>query len=588
MSKKGDDTVKRRMKMSSKIKSWFFGMIGLSLLLMSVEKVKATEVNLSGASSHIGTFEESTTFVATGSNGVNPGLFIEVMDRYGEFTQYESANGVITIPETKEGAYVTQAKLLGETKYKDKDTNEILDTWEEGRKLELVSVENPKLKIIGKNLFDGDVRYGGLSAGSGVGTPFEEAFESSSSTRAYSQLYPVNSNKVSITMKNLNQKYAVYQWDEDMNRIYGESWQTTPSRTIVLNEKTRYINLYLANQDDSPIDLSEFRAAYQIEISDFPTDYAPYQSAILKPDESVLLRGVGEVQDELDLVNGGINQRIGEVLLDGTEKWELTDGDMIGGMNYLMNSNSDVKKNVNTLKVNTISDVIPSIAFTDVWNERLEGLSTSNSNRLGFRISTAKFETAEEFKTFLTLNPLSVQYEKISYVNQTILVNTSYYFKPITDRDIYVKGKVLPLVCSVVVPTEDLTFILNPNEEEGKQFIAPTFSVVNETPASIFLELRSFTQETDVFNDVLPTKHSDWTGLNKEESKDIALALLPIPSNNWISLNEGPRYVAEDEKSLLGEVKAKSTVDFTFIASHGQAFTEMLEPVYKLVFVFDF
>ena len=54
------------------------------------------------------------------------------------------------------------AILCGSTKYKDVDTDEILETFEEGRNLELVSVKMPVLTTVGKNLFNGELKVGGL------------------------------------------------------------------------------------------------------------------------------------------------------------------------------------------------------------------------------------------------------------------------------------------------------------------------------------------------------------------------------------------------------------------------------------------
>ena len=59
--------------------------------------------------------------------------------------------GSLTVRNTVE-APVKSAILKGVTGYKDVDTGEILETFEEGRNLELVSVKMPVLTTIGKNL----------------------------------------------------------------------------------------------------------------------------------------------------------------------------------------------------------------------------------------------------------------------------------------------------------------------------------------------------------------------------------------------------------------------------------------------------
>ena len=55
------------------------------------------------------------------------------------------------------------AILKGVTGYKDVDTGEILETFEEGRNLELVSVKMPVLKTTGKNLFDMNRPYDAIT-----------------------------------------------------------------------------------------------------------------------------------------------------------------------------------------------------------------------------------------------------------------------------------------------------------------------------------------------------------------------------------------------------------------------------------------
>ena len=90
-----------------------------------------------------------------------------------------------------------------------------------------------------------------------------------------------------------------------------------------------------------------------------------------------------------------------------------------------------------------------------------------------------------------------------------------------------------------------------------------------------------------MLNDVLPSKYTSWEGLNKEQSKDIALALEPQPSNHWATLNEGSYYVVNTSNVELGQIKGNSAVDFKFSALHGQSFSEILNPQYKLTFVFE-
>lgn len=149
-----------KVKPLKKIRHW--GLMALGCVVGILNPMCAENVEASkglGGPSHIGTFEGSTTFTTSSSNGINPGLYLEVIDEYGNYTEYTSEEGVITLPNTQEGAYITQAKLLGKTKYRDQETGELLDQWEAGRNLKLESVESPGLTTTGKNLFDKENFY---------------------------------------------------------------------------------------------------------------------------------------------------------------------------------------------------------------------------------------------------------------------------------------------------------------------------------------------------------------------------------------------------------------------------------------------
>ena len=147
-------------------------------------------------------------------------------------------------------------------------------------------------------------------------------------------------------------------------------------------------------------------------------------------------------------------------------------------------------------------------------------------------------------------------------------------------------GTIEATILSLTIPSDSMTFALNPNEEVGKQFVASDFELINGSQTPLTLEIKSFEQVTDVLNDVEPTKYSDWNGLNKTQSKDIALALVPKVGDGWLTLNEGNRWVANLGEMNIGTIKGNSTVSFGFEAKHGSSFTETLTPQYKLSFIF--
>ena len=169
-----------------------------------------------------------------------------------------------------------------------------------------------------------------------------------------------------------------------------------------------------------------------------------------------------------------------------------------------------------------------------------------------------------------------------------VKINSNHVFDQDKEGDISIKGTILSTILSVTIPTEPLSFVLNPNEEPDKQFIASEFSITNNSRVPITLELKEFVQITDSMEDVMPDHYDDWGDLNLSESKSIALGLVPQVSDDWMSLNQGTYYVANTTNAVLGRIKPQSTVDFKFSALHGRAFGQDLSPQYRLTFIFDF
>ena len=433
-----------------RMKLWGIGVIA-SFICLSLTTVHSEASVLTAGKQHIGTFEGSTTFTTSSSNRINPGLFIEVRDKDGKLQQYTSEDGMITVPNTKEGAYVTQAKLLGKTKYVDQETGEILDEWEEGRNLTLESSKMPVLTTEGKNLFDGNFEIGNINATTG-------ANYSGTTTVRTTGYFPVSEN-ITFTISFTNSNFAnksgliVCFYDENKNFISSKS-----DNLIKTPSNTKYIRIRTRKTDSTKITKEELESLKcQIEYGSIVTNYEPYQSNILTVNEEVILRSNENVYDALDLLAGKSTQRINE------------DGEV-----------------------------------------------------------------------------LSQEIIKI------VDLNATYEFNRLKDSHIQVEGNVVPIVYSITVPTEPLTFKINPNAKEGEQFIAPNFSITNESKGPVHLELKSFQQTTDIFNDVLPEEHENWNLLTLKQSKDIALAVIPKTSDGWLILNEGPKYVANTEVNELG------------------------------------
>jgi hypothetical protein len=92
---------------------------------------------------------------------------------------------------------------------------------------------------------------------------------------------------------------------------------------------------------------------------------------------------------------------------------------------------------------------------------------------------------------------------------------------------------------------------------------------------------------TKTFNDVLPDKYDSWEGLNKTQSRDLALGLIAQEGDGWQSLVTPTSYVASHNECTIGIIAPKSAVGFNFDIRHGKAFDETKQIQYRMVFVFD-
>ena len=134
---------------------------------------------------------------------------------------------------------------------------------------------------------------------------------------------------------------------------------------------------------------------------------------ILRVNEDVTLCGIGDVHDTLDCLTGEVMERIGEMVLNGSENWRgpFSGGATVEGMYYYTYDDTRIKRNTTTNVLTTISyGGFASVPFTSVWKLQQEGISSSNSTGLGLRLAT-KIASVTELKSYLQQNPTTVKYQ---------------------------------------------------------------------------------------------------------------------------------------------------------------------------------
>lgn len=281
------------------------------------------------------------------------------------------------------------------------------------------SVKMPVLTTIGKNLSDrvidilipsntnmGEYKNGQLA---NIPIPKGQFYVSFKSNRSQMPLY-IHDKKT---------KYYHY------NRV--EKYLTTDlGNHIRVGYCHNNVNMIIDNSNGYPymtLLLSSGISTVEHYIKDFMISstsdgvYEPHKSNILTCNEEVELRGIGNgsdrFEDELNLVTGELTQRIGEIVLDGSEKWETREFNTTNTECVIFTMNIDDKLNnwlVNCDKFNyTGIDILKA--------NNIEGIYTGGKSYSFFiNVSKTKASTVEEFKNWLSNNNITVQYPLIESV----------------------------------------------------------------------------------------------------------------------------------------------------------------------------
>ena len=232
----------------------------------------------------------------------------------------------------------------------------------------------------------------------------------------------------------------------------GDNLAVYPNRNLL--DGTKFIKMTIEQDVVNPSDIFDV----QLEKSSTVTSYEPHKSNILTVNEEVELRGIGEVKDELNLLTGELTERIGEIVLDGSENWSV-----VGGNKFYTNIlSTSIKRNsqINVL----LTDKFRSDSWANVF------VNTSNiydvfgvHDNGNIEIRKQDITTVEEWKTFLTSNPITVQYELATESIKTVVLsdNVVYSYDEVTHYDCSSEeGSLIP-TAALTVPTNVNAVISN-------------------------------------------------------------------------------------------------------------------------------
>lgn len=190
--------------------------------------------------------------------------------------------------------------LKGHTKYRDIDTGEILENFEESRNLELITVRMPILTTMGENLIDSEIIAGWLNTSNG-----EINNLTSTTTCATKDLIKVKPATQYSVYKEYNKRVLYAQFNEKQEFInfgtYTHNGFTTDSNAV-------FVRLFFETPVNEELKVMLYEGGYNSNIS-----YEPYKSSILSLPEEVVLRSLPDgTCDTLNVETGEYVQKIGE------------------------------------------------------------------------------------------------------------------------------------------------------------------------------------------------------------------------------------------------------------------------------------
>ena len=258
------------------------------------------------------------------------------------------------------------------------------------------SVKMPVLKTTGKNLFDdntvfkqGYVNYmtGGITM-------------TSNATDMITDYIPFsNAGEFTISYDG-DKRVDIVCYDSNKNYINGVAGNGS---VVTITEKTAYIVVMVRN-------ISNVKNRVQIEKGTQVTPYEPYKTNILTASEDVTLRGIGDVRDTLDCITREKVERISEVVLNGSENWQVRNFNPNNTECTVFTINFADKLNSSSL---ILCDKMPFIGKDVVAAENVEGIYGGGGSISFFiNVSNSKATTVEEFKSWLSTNNVTIQYLK--------------------------------------------------------------------------------------------------------------------------------------------------------------------------------
>lgn len=209
----------------------------------------------------------------------------------------------------------------------------------------------------------------------------------------------------------------------------------------------------------------------QLEESSTATTYIQHQSKTTSALEPITLRAIGNIKDTLDLSTGEYVQRIGEIVLDGSddEDWKMaTNSDNANAYRFDTKIISGKIPLVgNGTLPNIVCDKYTTITFNHAYSGNAQGIAIFQNSHV---VINNGMTALADFKASLASNPIKVQYELANPITRKISLeypNLQTYQDITHVQSIAMDGTLIP---NIYLPS-DIVYktLLKPNTKYNLQ-----------------------------------------------------------------------------------------------------------------------
>ena len=192
-------------------------------------------------------------------------------------------------------------------------------------------------------------------------------------------------------------QYGIQLYDNSNNGVFDYGWNTNREFIFTTTKDKHKVGIAIGKIDSSN------------NTSITPSE-SVHAQVRLEEVTDVVLRGIGDVHDELDITRGIYTQRIGEIVLDGTEAWNYTGG--LFGVGFEASANIGGNFEVSS---STVAKFINNrYNMYNVYTEGDKGKGITLHAYKGFAgyvfIRDGDFNNVNDFKVYLQKNPITIHY----------------------------------------------------------------------------------------------------------------------------------------------------------------------------------